>query len=272
MLWAGFFPAWIGYVSRSKINAYGWTDCKLGYFCWYFFRHFSSALLVMMSVEKFIALYFPLKAKAICTVETAKWSSGIAFIIFVLFDAQFFFAVKANKGDGSIQFCYDIELFDGYIALYSKVDGILYSFAPFAIMSLTNIAIIYKFVKAKVASKHTGTGSTNQALSKAATKGTAILIAVSITFIILTGPANIIYSITIFPHPLLNQFLYFCIVLNHSINGLLYCIVGSKFRKELIYTLCCNRRRAPDIQGAVSRSTIVSKHSRNPSTVSPQNN
>ena len=34
MLWAGFFPAWIGYVSRSKINAYGWTDCKLAYFCW----------------------------------------------------------------------------------------------------------------------------------------------------------------------------------------------------------------------------------------------
>ena len=54
----------------------------------------------MMSVDKFIALYFPLKAKTIYTVKTSKWSSGFAFIIFVLFDAQFFFAVKANKGGG----------------------------------------------------------------------------------------------------------------------------------------------------------------------------
>ena len=81
LLWTGYFRAWIETITRQRVNAYGWTDCKLAYFCLYFFRHYSSALLVMMSVEKCIALYFPFKTRNICTVRTAKWTSGIAFVI-----------------------------------------------------------------------------------------------------------------------------------------------------------------------------------------------
>ena len=51
--------------------------------------------------------------------------------------------------------------------IYNKLDSFLYSFAPFVVMGLTNIAIIYKFMKAKMALKR-GTESTNQALSKSA--------------------------------------------------------------------------------------------------------
>ena len=38
-------------------------------------------------------------------------------------------------------------------------------------MGLTNIAIFYKFIRAKMASKHGGTESTNQALANAAMRG-----------------------------------------------------------------------------------------------------
>ena len=55
-----------------------------------------------------------------------------------------------------------------YVLDFSKIDGLLYSFVPFAIMGLSNIVIIYKFVRAKMASKHDGTESTNQALSSVA--------------------------------------------------------------------------------------------------------
>ena len=67
-------------------------------------------------------------------------------------------------------------------------------------MTLTNCAIIAKFLKAICQNRQGGTESTNQALSKFAGKGTATLITISITFIILTGPASVIYFITVDPN------------------------------------------------------------------------
>ena len=93
--------------------------------------------------------------------------------------------------------------------IFNKIDAVLYSFGPFAIIGLLNVAIIYKFVKAKLESEHAGTNeSTNQALSKSAMRGTAILITVSITFILLTGPANLTYSVTSYPHPIVMLVIY----------------------------------------------------------------
>ena len=87
---------------------------------------------------------------------------------------------------------------------FNRIDAVLYSFAPFAIIVLLNIAIIYKFVKAKLETAHADrTESTNQALSKSATRGTAILITVSVTFILLTSPANIMHSVTHNPNQIL---------------------------------------------------------------------
>ena len=46
------------------------------------------------------------------------------------------------------------------------------------------------------------TEPTNQALIKSAMRGTAILITVSVTFILLTGPNETFYFITTNPHPI----------------------------------------------------------------------
>ena len=197
----------------------------------------------MMSVEKCSALYFPFKSRNICTVRTAKWATGISCVVYFAINFFWFFVVKQQKGDVGARnvTCVYENFFAQFVLLYSKIDGVLYSFGPFAIMGLTNIAVIYKFVQAKLASKHGETESTNQALSNATMRGTAILITVTMIFIVLTGPANIILATAVFVdiHPLLVSFLYIGVALNHSINGLLYTIVGSKFRKELIDMLRC---------------------------------
>ena len=213
----------------------------------------------MMSVEKFIALYFPFKTRNICTVRTAKWASGIAFVFFFLLNVFWFFISKQLKGDGGARyyFCAFEDFFVKFYLSWERIDGVLYFFGPFAIMGLTNIAIIYKFIQAKMASKHGGTESTNQSLGNAAMRGTAILITVAMTFIILTAPAEIIFSISIDSNPILDSLLYSTLALNHSINGFLYMIVGSKFRKELIATLRCKMRQPGDIESSKSRSTEV---------------
>ena len=69
------------------------------------------------------------------------------------------------------------------------VDSALYSFAPFSIMFITNFAIVFKFMRAKC--KSSSTESTNQALAKSATRGTAMVITVSVTFLLLTAPTGV---------------------------------------------------------------------------------
>ena len=193
-----------------------------------------------MSVEKFFALYFPLKTKTVCTVKTAKRVTIVAAVVFAAFDSQFFFIMRKHEDN----YCEHVNVSKGYTMTLNRIDASLYSFGPFVTISLFNLAIIYKFVKAKLETARAGTTeSTNQALSKSAMRGTAILITVSITFILLTSPANIMHSITHHPNHIVKAVTYVLMCMNHSINAVLYCIVGSRFRHEVVKTLCCRREK-----------------------------
>ena len=81
----------------------------------------------MMSVEKFIALYFPFKSRNICTVRTAKWASGIAFVLFIPLNLFWFFVVKEHEGDFGARylFCTFEDFFIKYFPIYNTIDGIL---------------------------------------------------------------------------------------------------------------------------------------------------
>ena len=191
-----------------------------------------------MSVEKFFALYFPLKTKTVCTVKTAKKVTIVAAVTLAAYESQFFFIMRKHEDN----YCEYIQVPESYIMIVNRIDSVLYSFAPFVIMGLLNIAIIYKFVKAKLETARAGTTeSTNQALSKSAMRGTAILITVSTTFILLTGPTSITYFITHYPHQLVLAVDYVLMCMNHSINAVLYCIVGTRFRQEVFKTFGCGK-------------------------------
>ena len=85
----------------------------------------------MISVEKFIVVYFPLKTKNICTVRTAKWACLIAAIAFTAFNSQWFFIIE-NRSN----YCYNTKVSDSYILTYNQIDSVIYSFGPFVIMGL----------------------------------------------------------------------------------------------------------------------------------------
>ena len=211
-----------------------------------------------MSVEKCFAVYFPLQSKTVCTVKTAKWATGIFGVIIAGYNSLFFFVIKAGIIESSsYDTCVYIVDIRGALDI---VDSILYSFGPFALMFMTNLAIVIKFMKAKCRSN--STESTNQALSKAATRGTAMVVTVSVTFLLLTAPTGVAYVqsfiIRLEDVPLYRVFMNLTRYLNHSINGVLYIIVGSRFRSELL-KLFCRKDRS---------DTIHSSHSVNNTSLS----
>ena len=244
VLWTGCFGTWVRHLTRRQVDPRIWTDCKLFYFLFYFGRHYSSMLLVMMSIEKCFAVYFPLKTKTVCTVRTAKWVTGIVGIILAGYNSiQFFdkyaYFIKAY-GRHACLFGLDLKI----IQILDNVDSSLYSFVPFIVMFITNFAIVLKFMGAKCGSN--STESTNQALAKVATRGTAMVVTVSVTFLLLTAPTavNMMHDFVKQPanDPLYRAFMNLTQYLNHSINGVLYCIVGRKFRSELLKLICRKQR------------------------------
>ena len=155
----------------------------------YFGNNYSSTLLVMMSVEKCFAVYFPLKSKIVCTIRTAKWATGAAGIVLAAYNVNNFFLFKSHfiKSYNS-HFC--LYTFDSnVVSILNTVNSVLYSFRPFALMFITNFAIVFKFITGKC--KQNSTESTNQALSKSATRGTVMVVTVSVAFLILTTPTAV---------------------------------------------------------------------------------
>ena len=189
LLWSGCFGSWVRFLTNYKVDPRLWTKCKLYYSLFYFGRYYSSMLLVLMSVEKCFAVYFPFKSKTICTVRTAKWATGILGIVLAGYDSVYFFVTDTWTLSGrqlcgirGIR-CTDWVTLDG-------IDSVLYSFGPFSFMFLTNFAIGFKFMRAKCISTNS-TKSTSQAVAKSATRGTAMVVTVSVTFLILTAPSAV---------------------------------------------------------------------------------
>ena len=104
----------------------------------------------------------------------------------------------------------------------------LYVYMLVCVVYAYNLTIIYKFMTAKFKDEITST-----ALSKSATRGTAMLLTISFAFILLSGPFGFLNALqTSAP-----QFVFWIALafeyVNHAINSLLYCMSGSRFRKEL---------------------------------------
>ena len=250
VLWSGAFVRWIDFLTRDGINLRIWTDCKLYYFLFRFGRHYSSMLLVLMSVEKCMVLYFPLSANKLCTVKTAKYVTGIVGIILSGYDFQYLIMFEASVDEHGLPDC---EFQITYESILRFMDAVLYSFLPFVLMFLTNFAIAFKFMRAKCISNQTNsTESTSQALQKAATRGTAMVVTVSVTFLILTAPTavyNVLHTSDVLRRfPFYKTFMNLAQYLNHSINGFLYCVVGSKFRVEL-FKIFCRKKNLKDFPG-----------------------
>ena len=151
-----------------------------------FCRQYSSSILVIMSIEKLIALYFPLRTKSIYTLSTAKKLTLASVVLFFLYDGQSLIVSGLKRRENGDKYCGWVNIPEGYDDIYNVIDSILYSFAPFTIMIIANCIIIFKFIMAKWQNCRGGTESVNQALSKSAVKGTVMLVTVSTAFIILT--------------------------------------------------------------------------------------
>ena len=116
VLWTGALLAWIKNMTREQINPFTWADCKLMHPIFFFCSQYSSCLLMVMAVEKYFALYFPLQTKSICTVRNAKKISLVVAIALFAFNAQLFFIRESKKDSNGLKQCIWIRVNQGIFA------------------------------------------------------------------------------------------------------------------------------------------------------------
>ena len=174
-----------------------------------------------MSIEKLFALYFPLKAKSYCTVGTAKWVTSILAIIFVSLNLP---SLILHQFDGDV--CI-MTKHSGFVLL---MDTVFYALLPIVVMILANAAIIYKLMYIK----YKGISHTNESVSKSSTRGSIMVVTVSLAFIILTSPRAVDNAVgfELSANPFGGIFVVSMQYLNQSINGILYCILGRNSEKN----------------------------------------
>ena len=234
------------HVLGTDLMTYSTPTCKLLVPLHIWSRAFSAWVLVIIGLERFIGILFPHRAKVINTKRRFAWitvtvATGLlAFYTPLLVSTERVFTemgrvckISANRNG-----------FNAYFMIFNWMMLILTCLLPFVFIITFNVAIASVLVKRRIAvtSSYDNDTQTNSAV--------AMLISVSLAFIVLTLPFGIYtilqeyylrvgdmvsYQKTF----VLFDFASICDSMNHSINVVLYCLTGRKFRQCLREMICC---------------------------------
>ena len=252
----GCLSQWLWSYKKINILTISTYACKIFSVVLYTTFDFSVWMVVIMTIERFIAVTFPLKSMYFCTVKKAKIATLILTCILFSINSHFLYT-HSNIDRGNVSGCQsNNESFDFFMQhLWPWIDATKYAFTPFLIILVFNVLIIYNlFIAAKsiknLSSNHqlqvnhiTHGNSNSPNLKDANNHGNAnsqssssnnrrltiMLLVVSVTFCILSTPVVILQVFDRTSPGSTSMFFYnICINLqyvNHSINFFLYGII-----------------------------------------------
>lgn len=225
--------------------------CKVNNWAFQALSMNSIILVTFMTLDRFVAVSFPFKAKRWCTTKRAKVTMIIILIVTVTYALPYYF--RSGLVDGTA--CVIFIVKDQFSTIYSWVVLFINSVCPFSIIFILNVKII-KVIQTRNQSfqekETSGGGSSDDGDkkdkdSKTSSKDiqlTIMLLCVSFMLLALTIPVytrHIVYIFIDKEHDeqtyarfILAYFTTLCAFYsNNACNFFLYCIAGSKFRDDL---------------------------------------
>lgn len=199
----------------------------------------------LITAERYFAIAHPLRALTLSTKKRAFWSCLVMTIIAVLYNVPRFFEVTIvrNEHDKPIirpaDFRYDALY---YWAYHVCVYFLLLYIVPLSLLITLNY---YLYVAIKKATRDRSSLTRHQESELNIASMLVILVAV---FCACNLPAFVVNIFEVFRPPYLSQiilFSNFLVCFNSSINFVIYCTFGKKFRERLVHTFCCVSGRVP---------------------------
>ncbi|KAJ8304499.1 hypothetical protein KUTeg_018082 [Tegillarca granosa] len=248
-LYTGLLRQWIIYMFNYDIRNIGFLICKIHLFFVYFSLDFSAWLLVAVTFDRVVKTCFPHVAKTTFTRKTAAISISTVGLVLLFLNCHVFYGMgtvaTVTNYTTTVNECtyLSVKYKKFFQTVWPWLDFAVYSCLPFLLLLTGNLVIIVRLFKSFKAT-HT---AKNKISSTSCT-----LIILNTVFLMSTTPV----SIFLIGYPywsenassnkmaalnLIWSFVNILMYTNNAINFLLYCLSGSKFRKELkqIFQKCC---------------------------------
>ena len=270
VLYTGLLRQWFRILLKTDIRHLHPVMCKLHVWMVYFSLDFSCWLLVAVTLERFVSVWFPHSVKRTCTKTTAAVIiAGIATLLLAV-NSHFLYGlgdVTVHYDNSTVvQHCADLwaayEEFNRKI--WPWIDLCLFCLFPFLFLITGNIAIIIKVCisnrKRRRHDANIGLSNTQniKVRSSKTSSMTVMLLTTNAVFLACTSPISIFLIGEVYWFDFVNMqprdaAIYelawagvnVVMYTNNSINFLLYCISGSRFRESLRSLFIRKRRIYP---------------------------
>ena len=296
VLYFSCFRQWIALLDGTDALNLTSTSCKSLNFFSYTCFDLAVWILVAMTIERCFAVHFPLKATDIATIPIARKTVCLIVLIMASINLHFFWTVEL---DARGRCSYLEQYTDFHDEVWPWLDATVYSFLPFVALLISNSIIIYDSRRAFVKRRselgsNASHGTKGSSVTRFQFRLSAMLVTVSVVFLILSAPNVILICIRhkyfdfsegvddfhdIAVYQLVSTVTSFCLYINHAVNFILYCVSGQRFRTELLRLLRCRwktrqtRRLAfSDVVSSVQRLSEANTASQQTSTTAVDNN
>ncbi|KAH3709261.1 thyrotropin-releasing hormone receptor-like [Dreissena polymorpha] len=257
VLYSGLLRQWLIYLYNTDVRHISEAGCKIHTWLVYSSLDFSAWIIIILTLERVISSWLPHRAKTMCTNKTAVFIL-IAVCVFILVKNSHFlyglvFEIANEKTNQVEQKCVAIDQNYSHFEYEVQpwIDMCVYCIVPFAIILIGNVSILFKVLQSQKKTKSTVAPS-QSSRSRGQQQGirhakqsstTAILFTLSIVFLVTTSPVSIYlivetYWIQDADDAKLAKLDFWWAVVNmlmyskNSVNFLLYCLSGTKFKKE----------------------------------------
>ncbi|ELT97917.1 hypothetical protein CAPTEDRAFT_223047 [Capitella teleta] len=239
----GQLPVIAKHFSDDIANLATQWQCSGRYFCLYTTGDVAVWLVLALTVDRFVAVRLPHRAKQLCTVTRASVVCLLLTILATLKNVSILFAYTVDTDAGGRGTCSFLPALKHYMIFVRPwVAFTLYTLIPISSVFVLNLLIIQRLISVHRATK--GSRSSNFAQSSL----TAMFLSVSIVFVVLLTPAMLNHATRAYREEtslsyLITAILDSCSYLNHSVNFFLYCLTGRRFRAVFVAMVsgCCGR-------------------------------
>ena len=249
VLHVGLLRQWLRYLTGFDIRTASNLLCKIHWWLLYVTLDLSVWLLTMVTIERVISTFKPFSTRILCTQKRAQVVIISVLMIVLAINSHVLYGMERTiVSSGNETVSYICGPTGSYVYFFSMVwnyiDLCKFSLIPFVILTLSNFCIIYKVVSNNRKMKRQVVPSTAAATHKKTSAMSKLLVTLNIVFIVCTAPVCVYLIGEPYWIPkdvprniqledpwwaLVNILMY----INNASNFILYCLSGSKFRREL---------------------------------------
>ena len=291
---------WIYSVLDTDLLSLHGLSCKLIVYVGYVTGVLSAWILVAMTAQRAVCVLWPHRASILCSARNSKaTAASLTLFIAVLhchvlygFDFVIFddststtnntaanFNENTHSTTNTAAVCTLAKEYTAfYYSIWSWVDLMIFSILPWLCLVVSNNVLLWTLSASVRHAQHSLGSAHTEGFSgrkKQASSMTVTFIAVSTAFIVLNLPMSCI-QVASFYHYIVgsldsfhqsdvyaycNEIALALWGTNSAVNFYLYCLTGSKFRRELRKTFSCMFCALPDARERDTRSPFRDKKS-----------